>query len=210
MKTQPLNTRFSIFKTLMAFALGLSSLTIASKPALSAEKVKLIYGPFNGRISVEALEKYADTGEITGEFRVYSKFLDRESLEQLRYWLSSRFQSDRVSMYKFAKSPEGEQFLTELGTAIKTHPERNGLYAIRSSLIEATDKPGESDGWTIIEAMHKFPSEDLQINTKDIFKLQALWSENEQQNQAAMNVFAVEESKTHANANQGNLIDDMP
>ena len=200
MKIRFLNTRSCIFKSLAVITLGLSSLVTVSKPSLSAEKVKLIYGPFNGRISVESLEKYANTGEITGEFRVYSKFLDKEALSQLRYWLSSRFDSDRVSMYRFTNSAEGEEFLTELGTAIKTHPQRNGMYAIRSSLIEAADKPGESDGWTIIEVMENFPSEDLQINTKDLFELQDYWSDNDTQNQAAMDIFATDKEKTQANA----------
>ena len=201
MKTKFTNTRSYILKSLAVFTLGLSSLIIVSKPVMSAEKVKLIYGPFNGKISVEALDTYAKTGKITGEFRVYSKFLNKEALSQLQEWLNSRYTSDRVTMYKFANSPEGEEFFTKLGTAIKTHPQRNGLYAIRASLIEAADKPGESDGWTIIEAMENFPSEDLQINTKDLFKLQDAWAAEEKQNQAAMDtVFATVDSNAQANA----------
>lgn len=172
-----------VFNNLIAISLGLSTSAIISQPAFSAEKVKLIYGPFNGRISVESLEKYAATGEMTREFRLYSKFLDHETLAQLRYWLGHRFESDRVEMYKFTNAPEGEKFLQKIGTAIKTHPKRNGFYAIRSALIEAADKPDSSDGWTIIEAMHNFPTDDLQINTRDLFKLQKFWSESGGNNQ---------------------------
>ncbi|MDJ0568787.1 MAG: alpha/beta hydrolase [Pleurocapsa sp. MO_192.B19] len=165
-----------VLNNLIAISLGLSTSAIISQPAFSAENVKLIYGPFNGRISVESLEKYAATGEMTREFRLYSKFLDHQTLAQLRYWLGHRFESDRVEMYKFTNAPEGEKFLQKIGTAIKTHPKRNGFYAIRSALIEAADKPDSSDGWTIIEAMHNFPTDDLQINTRDLFKLQKFWS----------------------------------
>ena len=169
-------------------------LALKSQPALSAEKVKLIYGPFNGRISVASLEKYATTGEMTYEFRLYSKFVDRETLAQLRYWLSNRFESDRIEMYRFTNTPEGEEFLQNLGTVIKTHPQRNGFYAIRSALIAAADKPDSSDGWTIIEAMHSFPTEDLQINTKDLFRLQKFWSDNRSSNRAALEVFRSREN----------------
>ena len=172
-----------------AIAIGLG-LSAVAKPqsALAAEKVKLIYGPFNGRISVKSLEKYANTGEMTREFRLYSKFVDKETLVQMRYWLGNRFDSDRVEMYRFTNAPEGEQFLQELGTVIKTHPQRNGFYALRSSLIAAADLPDESDGWTVVEAMQMFPTEDLQINTKELFKLQKFWSEN-QNHQAALKMF---------------------
>lgn len=178
-----------IVHSAIAITLGLSATVLQTKTVLSAEKVKLIYGPFNGKISVATLEKYATTGEITGEFRLYSRFVDQEALTQLRQWLSSRFECDRVEMYKFTNTPEGEKFLQELGTVIKTHHKGNGFYAIRSSLIEAADIPSNSDGWTVIEAMQNFPTEDLQINTKDLFKLKKFWSENHTQHQAALDIF---------------------
>ena len=184
-----------VLRSLVAVGIGLSSIALACQPAFSANKVKLIYGPFNGKISVDSLEKFATTGEMTREFRLYSKFVDRETLAQMRYWLNNRFECDRVVMYKFANSPEGEKFLQDLGTVIKTHPQRNGLYAIRSALIAAADEPSNSDGWTVIEAMQKFPTEDLQINTKQLFKLQKFWSENGNSNRAALEVFAPQKEK---------------
>ncbi len=184
-----------ILKNPISIGLGLSSLILIAQPAFSAEKVKLIYGPFNGKISIESLEKYATTGEMTREFRMYSKFLKKEDLIQLKYWLSNRFESDRVEMYQFTNTPEGEKFLQELGTAIKTHPQRNGFYAIRSSLIEAADNPDQSDGWTVIEAMYNFPTEDLQINTKDLFELSKFWSTDKHKNQAALDMFAPQAKK---------------
>lgn len=178
-----------VVRSAIALALGLSTTVLKTESVLSAEKVKLIYGPFNGKISVAALEKYATTGEITGEFRLYSRFVDQKTMDQLRHWLSSRFACDRVEMYRFTNTPEGEQFLKELGTAIKTHQNGNGFYAIRSSLIKTADLPNNSDGWTVIEAMENFPTEDLQINTKDLFKLQKFWAENPHNNRAALDIF---------------------
>ena len=182
--------KYRISRSLVTVGLGLSSIVLSSPSALSAEKVKLIYGPFNGRISVESLEKYATTGEMTHEFRLYAKFVDRQTLAQLRYWLNNRFECDRVEMYRFTNTPEGEKFLKDLGTAIKTHPQRNGFYAIRSALIAATDEPTNSDGWTAIEAMQNFPTEDLQIDTKKLFKLQKYWSDKQNSNRAALEIFA--------------------
>ena len=179
-----------IFRNLAAIGLGLSFIVLKSPSALSAEKVKLIYGPFNGRISIESLEKYATTGEMTREFSMYAKFVDRETLAQLHHWLNSRFESDRVEMYRFTNTPEGEKFLQDLGTVIKTHPQRNGFYAIRSALIAATDEPANSDGWTVIEAMQNFPTEDLEIDTKKLFKLQKFWSDKQNSDRAALEIFA--------------------
>ncbi len=147
-------------------------------PVFGAEMIKLIYGPFNGNLSVDCLETYAETGEITHEFRLYARFLDQETLVQLRHWLQKSFKSDRVQLYQYTHSPEGKQLLQQFGTVVKTHPQRNGFYALRSALIEAADRPGNSDGWTLLEVMHKFPTDDLQINTKELFKLQKFWQES--------------------------------
>ena len=178
-----------VLKGLTIAGLGLSILTFKPQAAISAEKVKLIYGPFNGKISVKSLETYAKTGEITSEFKMYSRFLDKETLTQLRFWLNNRFNSDRVQVYRFTNTPEGEKFLTQLGTAIKTHPKQNGVYAIRSALIEAADKPNNSDGWTVVEAMYHFPTEDLQINTRKLFKLKKFWSASDDDNRTALEMF---------------------
>lgn len=183
----------NISRCLVGMVIGLGAIAIQAPSAHSAEQVKLIYGPFSGKVSVKSLEKFAKTGEMTREFRMYSRFVDRQTLEEMGYWLNSRFECDRVTMYRFTKTAEGEKFFQDLGTVIKTHPQKNGFLAIRSALLETADAPAESDGWTILEAMYNFPSEDLQINTRDLFKLQKTWSANPQQNQAAMEIFAVKE-----------------
>ena len=159
-------------------SLWLSPAIAKFNPVVGAETIKLIYGPFHGNLSVDCLTTYAKTGEITKEFRVYARFLDRETLTQLRHWLNTSFESDRVQLYQYTHSPEGEKLLQQLGTVVKTHPQRNGFYALRSALIEAADKPGNSDGWTILEAMQKFPTDNLQINTKELFKLKKFWKES--------------------------------
>lgn len=170
--------------------IGLLILAFVPQPVISAEKVKLTYGPFNCQISVQSLETFAKTGKITNELRLYSKFVDQETLNQLRFWLNNRFRSDRVTVYRFTRTPQGQAFLTELGTAIKTHPQHNGFYGIRSALVQAADTPDNSDGWTIIEAMYHFPTEDLQINTQELFQLKRFWSASNSNSQDAFEVFA--------------------
>lgn len=195
---QKIKSGKSLTRSFSSLALGLSMLGVCAQSSLSAEKVKLIYGPFNGKISVASLEKFATTGEMTRELRVYSKFVDRQELEKLGYWLNNRFECDRVTMYRFSQTAEGEKFFHDLGTVIKTHPQRNGFLAIRSALIEAADAPSNDNGWTIIEAMRNFPTEDLQINTGDLSKLQKSWSDNPQGNKAALEIFKIREAKSSA------------
>ncbi|MGK7894919.1 MAG: alpha/beta fold hydrolase, partial [Xenococcus sp. (in: cyanobacteria)] len=51
---------------------------------------------------------------------------------------------------------------------IYTHPERNGIYAIRSALILAA---ADSEGLTAINVMRHFPTSEIQLNSRLIFSL---------------------------------------
>lgn len=187
-----------IFRCLIIVGIGLSGLGIESQSALGAEKVKLTYGFLRGKVSVNSLEKFAATGEITPEFRVYSAFADRQTLTQLRSWLNNRFECDRLDVNKFASTSEGQQFLQELGTVIKADPQQNGSVAIRSTLMATADVPSQSDGWTILEAMDNFPADDIHVNVKSLFQLQKSWSDNPQNNRAAAKIFNMRAENTSA------------
>jgi hypothetical protein len=165
----------NILLFLIVFSLSLLSGVTFSKPGLSAETIKLVYGPFKCSLSVDALETYANTGEITQEFSLYTKFLDEKTLVQLRDWLQKRFDSNHVKLSRFTNTPKGEKLLKELGTVVQTHSERNGFYALRAALVQAAAKP---EGWTILDAIKQFPTENMQINTKDLFKLKDFWQES--------------------------------
>ena len=159
----------------LAISLGLLPEIIFPKSALSAEKIRLVYGMFNCSLSVKTLETYAKTGEITNEFKFYAKFLDDQTLMQLRHWLQKKFYRDRVSIYRYTKSTEGEEVLQEIGAVVSTHSQRNGFYAVRSAVIQAA---GEGESWTILDVIDEFPTENLQINTKELFKLRKFWNES--------------------------------
>ncbi len=147
---------------------------IQVNPVLGAETIKLVYGPFKCSLAIDTLETYAATGEVTEEFKFYTKFLDDETLNKLRYWLQKNFASDRVKMYRYTKSPEGEEFLQQLGSVVSTHTERNGFYAIRSALVEAA----ATEDWTVIDVMRQFPTENLQIDTQKLFQFKKFWQES--------------------------------
>ncbi len=172
--------------TSFPFVLGFNLLaaSVFIQPAFSAEKIRLVYGPLNCSLSVDALAIYAQTGEITPEFSFYARFLDEKTLIQLRHWLQKRFNVDHVSLHRFFHAPKGETLLTELGEAIQTHSDRNGFYALRSALIGAAANP---QGWTIIDAIREFPTENLQINTAQLFKLKKFWNESVEANQSHPN-----------------------
>ncbi len=138
------------------------------QPVKSAEEINIIYGPLVLSLSIDSLETYAQTGKITRELEFYTQFLDQKSLARFRTFLSLRFNLTQVQVYRLTHLDIGEALLKELGKLIKTHPQRNGFYAIRAGLGKAAANP---EGWTIIDMMRQFPTSSIQIDAQDFLKL---------------------------------------
>ncbi|MGK7949937.1 MAG: alpha/beta hydrolase [Xenococcaceae cyanobacterium] len=145
------------------------SLALKPKPSLGAERISFtipIFGEFY--LSVDSLEVFAKEGEITPEFNFYARRLDAQTLERFRKALQKKFDVSPATISRMTNMPMGEDFLRQLGTAIYTHPERNGLYAIRSALILAA---ADAEGLTAINVMRHFPTREIQLNSGLIFSL---------------------------------------
>ena len=150
-------------------SVGTISIVLKPKPTLGAERISFsvpVLGEFH--LSVDSIEVFAKEGKITPEFNFYAKRLDQKSLTRLRQALQKQFNISHTTVYRLTKTPIVEDLLKQIGEVIYTHPERNGLYAIRSALILAA---ADSEGLTITNLMRHFPSQDIQVNSELIFSL---------------------------------------
>ncbi len=143
--------------------LAIISTFLLPKPAISAERIYLLYGPLKFSLSVEALETYAIEGKITSEFAFYAKQFDEPTLLKLRQMLRKRYDLNPVTLYRFTHTPMVEEILKRMGQIISTHPSRNGFYAIRGALILAAT---HQQGWTLIDVMRHFPTQGISIKTE--------------------------------------------
>ena len=152
-----------IFIGLLA-SLGTTSMALKPQPSLGAERISFslpVFGEFN--LSVDSLEVFATEGKITKEFNFYAKRLDDKTLDRLQSLLQRKFELDTTAIYKQTNAPIGERFLRQIGKAIYTHPDRNGIYAIRAAILLAATDP---EGLTPINVLRKFPGEEIQIDAK--------------------------------------------
>ena len=160
-----------LFTTIVSLlvSLGVMSIALKPKPSLGAERISFslpIFGEF--QLSVDSLETFAESGKITKEFDFYAKRFDQKALEQLRGLLQQQYKISPTIIYRLTNTPLGERFLRQMGEVVYTHPERNGIYAIRAAMILAASDP---KGLTVINLMRKFPTEEIQIDTKLILSL---------------------------------------
>lgn len=149
---------------------GVSLITLIPIPALCAERLYLIYGPFKFSLSVDSLEIYAKEGKITKEFAFYASHIDKESLIALRKTLQQYHTINSVRFTRLLQTPMMEDLLKSMGEVFSTHHNYNGFYAIRSALILAAANQNK-DGWTAIDIMRHFPTEAIWIDLKLVSKL---------------------------------------
>ncbi len=144
------------------------SLSCFALPVKSAEKINLVYSSLKFPLSIESLEVFAETGEITGDFRDYSDFMDEQSLEQLRRFLAKSYNFSQLRLYQIGRTSLGEDLLKQLGKVVSTHSKRNGFYAIRGAILTAA---GDHDSWTVIDVLKAFPTPEIFINVKSLVQL---------------------------------------
>lgn len=180
------------------------------RPSYSAEQIRITAaGPVVFTVSVDALETFAETGEITSELALYARFLDDGLLEQLQTGLSFKLPLNVVNVDNVAYSPLGRDFLFNLGKVIQAPPGENGAKALRAAVINAAANADE-EGWTVVDALREFPTQSIDIDLQDLLALRRELSLYFSYNQAANRAIQAQaqtEASTEADLNVAALPD---
>ncbi|MGH7999685.1 MAG: alpha/beta hydrolase [Brasilonema sp.] len=135
----------------------------SGKSAIAAERIYASYLPFERSVSLAALEEYAKNGVIDDDLVVYTQYLKKEQLQQLRRALVSPIKVNPVAVSQFLYTPQGEFLLRRLTEVIKTESRQSkvGFHALRSALILASTEPG---GLTLLNLLRQYPSSGIYID----------------------------------------------
>lgn len=161
--------------SLLAIASGLSLLLSSwlTRPAHSAEQVIVNLGNFEIALAVDDLETYANTGEVRGGLKLYSRFLGETGMAELRQFLQRRFEVNPVVISQLLYSSLGEETLRRLGAVVRTDTRQNGFSAIRAAAILAANQP---EGLSIIGWLRQYPSYSIRLNAQQLLELRQQFS----------------------------------
>lgn len=148
-------------------------------------------GPLILNLSIEDLETFANTGEVTGDLRLYARFLDEELLANLRKVLQIRFPIPVATVGHLTYSPLGRDALTNLGKVFQSTRGENGFHALRAAVIRAAAESGP-EGWTALDVMRAFPTRSIEVNLKGLLDLRRELSIYLSYNQAAVQAVRTE------------------
>lgn len=148
----------------------LSSLTIAlgwgaAIPAtLAAERVTLRLGPFEQAIAISDLERFAKTGELANELKLYASVLT----PQVREVLNRRLQIDPNAADKLIaetlRTPRGKQIIQSLGVAIPD----SSVDLIQAAVSLAAR---QANGLSLVGFLRAYPEENITVDASSAIAL---------------------------------------
>jgi predicted dienelactone hydrolase len=161
----------SLTYALVLAGFGISPQPLQPTPVYGAEEFRIrVTGPIILTLSVESLETFAATGEVTGDLKLYASFLDEPALSSLRNLLQFKFPLDVATVGNLSYSPLGRDTLFNLGKVIESTPGVNGFHGLRAAVIGAAAKAG-SEGWTLLDVMREFPTSSIDVNVAGLADL---------------------------------------
>jgi predicted dienelactone hydrolase len=145
---------------------GLGSLMLAlwAVPSPAAERLIISYGLLERSISVEDLEQFAKTGQLTPQLSAYNQRLglDDERLTQIRGWLTTPVDLDGVAVAQFLYTEQGKLLLKQLSQVLQTPSRQAGFSALRSALILAAMEQSNG-GLTLLNVLRQYPTEAIRV-----------------------------------------------
>ena len=183
---------------------------VTARSSLSAEKIDLsLESPLEVSLSLDSLKTFAETGEITGDLKLFTLVLDDKMVAQLRQGLQRRLDYDVRQTYNLTYSPLGREALEQIGKIVRYSYGRNGFYGLRAALIGAAAN-SKGEGWTILDAIAEFPAKTVKLNARDLLQLKDTLSVYLEYNQAAVAAIEAQaktESRSQSDLNPDNLTD---
>ena len=155
----------------MSLFIGIEGVgTIASKPAIAAEEIRLLVGgPLIFSVSVDSLEAFANSGEIAEDLRLFTRFANEQARAGLRQALQASIPLTVQQADNLGYSVLGQDILWNLGEVIRPHPDLNGDRALRGAIINAAAQSRrQSEEWTAIDVLRQYPGQTIDVRLQDL------------------------------------------
>ncbi|PSF35716.1 dienelactone hydrolase [Aphanothece hegewaldii CCALA 016] len=151
----------AIFKP-YAIAAGILTNILTNIPVYAANKVDLIYGPFNFPVSVQSLETFAKEGKVKPDVAFFINRLTPQQKKQLSAFLDTPYPISSIMLSRLSHTYSGHRVLSFVGEVIQLPGGRSGYYGIRAAIVQAA---ADSKGLTVLNVLQKFPT-DVQIDVR--------------------------------------------
>lgn len=147
-----------------ALTLGLLGAMVAAVPGHAAEELIVTFGILQRSIPIADLERFATTGELTPQLKIYSQQLQLSDsqLEQIQDVLSTPATISPVAVAQFLYTEQGVLLLEQIGRVVQTPVRQANVQALRASLILAAADPGAD--FTLVNVLKAYPTGVMRVD----------------------------------------------
>ncbi|MBE9156579.1 alpha/beta hydrolase [Nodosilinea sp. LEGE 06152] len=148
----------------LAWVLGLLGALATATPVSAAEMLLVSYGILERSIPIADLERFATTGELTPQLRIYSQQLrlSNEQLSQVREVLTTPASISPVGVAQFLYTEQGVLLLEQISRVVQTPVRQANVQALRGALILAAANP--ESGFTLLNVLKTYPTVAIRID----------------------------------------------
>jgi len=141
--------------------------SVASRRALSAERVVFTYGGLTQSIPLSELQDFADTGEISSSLETLLDYGDQNPFF-MRWILRQEFPADTKVVSDLLNTNPGEYVLSQTGNIVGSKAERANVKALRGALVKSAS---DNNLVSLMELLANYPTQDVYVNGKILAQL---------------------------------------
>ena len=144
--------------TAIAFIVATAFIATTSFPPVSAaEKIKFNHGITSQSVSLEELEIFAETGEISPALNFLFDYTNQNP-KLVRLLLIQQIPLDTVTASNLLNSPIGESVLDRVSSVVNSGASKGNREALRGALITSTNGDGKI---SLLEVWRNYPTKEV-------------------------------------------------
>ena len=157
-----------LYQTAIAMFAASIAICCSGKKAIASEKVIFHYGGATQSLSLEELQTFANTGEISSGLEFLLNF-GKQNPFIIRWILTQKFPADTKLIYDLLNTAPGEYALSQTGNILSSKSERANIKALRGAIVTSASNDNLI---SLIELIENYPTQEVYVDGKILSKVQ--------------------------------------
>lgn len=153
-------------KTGIVMLLAGMAISLSPSKAKASEEIIFTYGGATQTVSLEELQTFADTGEISPALDFLLNF-GKQNPSMIRWILNQKFPADTKLVYDLLNTAPGEYVLSQTSNVVGSKSERANIKALRGALVASAS---DDNVISLIELLDNYPTEQVFVHGKILAK----------------------------------------
>ncbi len=149
-------------------AILVAGITISLSPyrAKASEEIIFTYGGATQSVSLEELQVFAATGELSPALDFLLNF-SKQNPSMMRWILKQEFPANIKLVYDLLNTAPGEYVLSQTSNVVSSKSERANVTALRGALVASAS---DDNMISLIELLENYPTQQVYVNGKLLAK----------------------------------------